>query len=102
MAVDFFGETLISAGSATLRSLLDVLPAAIYTTDAQGRLTYFNSACVELSGRVPTIGSDEWCVTWKLYRPDGTPLRHDECPMAVALKAGHPIRNAEAIAERPD
>ena len=29
-------------------------------------------------------------------------MRHDECPMAVALKEGRTIRNAEAIAERPD
>ena len=42
------------------------------------------------------VGSDEWCVTWKLYWPDGTPMRHDECPMAMALKEGRTIRNAEA------
>jgi two-component sensor histidine kinase len=48
------------------------------------------------------LGSDEWCVTWKLYRPDGTLLPHGECPMAVALKEGRPIRDAEAVAERPD
>jgi len=85
-----------------LKDLLAAIPAAIYTTDAQGRITYFNDKAVELAGRTPTIGSDEWCVTWKLYWPDGTPMRHDECPMAVALKEGRPIRNAEAIAERPD
>jgi two-component sensor histidine kinase len=43
-----------------------------------------------------------WCVTWKLYRPDGTFLPHDECPMAIALKEQRPVRGAEAIAERPD
>jgi PAS domain S-box-containing protein len=85
-----------------LQNLLAAIPAAIYTTDAQGRITYFNQAAVKLAGRTPTIGSDEWCVTWKLFNPDGTPLPHDECPMAVALKEGRPIRNAEAIAERPD
>jgi PAS domain S-box-containing protein len=85
-----------------LQDLLAAIPAAIYTTDAQGRITYFNQAAVELAGRTPTIGSDEWCVTWKLFNPDGTPLPHDECPMAVALKEGRPIRDAEAIAERPD
>jgi two-component sensor histidine kinase len=57
---------------------------------------------VELAGREPTIGSDEWCVTWKLYNTDGTRLPHDQCPMAVALKEGRPIRGVEAIAERPD
>jgi len=50
------------------------LPAAIYTTDASGRITFFNQAAAEFSGRVPEIGSDEWCVTWRLYwagRPAG-------------------------------
>jgi PAS domain S-box-containing protein len=84
------------------RALLDALPAAIYTTDATGRITYYNAAAVQLAGRRPEIGSDEWCVTWRLYWPDGTPLPHDECPMAVALKTGRPVRGMEAIAERPD
>ena len=84
------------------RELLDALPAAIYTTDAAGRITYYNSAAVQLAGRSPKIGSDEWCLTWRLYWPDGTPLPHDECPMAVALRTGRPVRGVEAIAERPD
>ena len=84
------------------RELLDALPAAIYTTDAAGRVTYYNAAAVQLAGRKPKIGSDEWCVTWRLYWPDGTPLPHDECPMAVALKTGRPVRGVEAVAERPD
>jgi PAS domain S-box-containing protein len=84
------------------RELLDALPAAIYTTDAAGRLTYYNAAAVQLAGRVPKIGSDEWCATWRLYRPDGTSLPHDQCPMAVALETGRPVRGVEAIAERPD
>jgi PAS domain S-box-containing protein len=78
------------------------LPAAIYTTDAAGRITFYNQAAVQLSGREPKLGSDEWCVTWRLFQPDGTPLPHDECPMAVALKEDRPIRGVEAMAERPD
>jgi PAS domain S-box-containing protein len=85
-----------------LQDLLAAIPAAIYTTDAEGKITYFNQAAVELAGRIPTIGSDDWWVRWKLFNPDGTPLPHDQCPMAVALKEGRAIRNAEAIAERPD
>ena len=84
------------------RQLLDALPAAIYTTDAAGRITFFNQAAVEFSGRTPEIGSDQWCVTWRLYWPDGRPMAHDECPMARALKEDRPIRGGEAIAERPD
>ena len=86
--------------SQSLAEILDAIPAAVYTTDAQGRLTHFNRAAVEFSGRVPTLGTDQWCVTWKLYHADGRPLPHDECPMAVALKEGRPIRGVEAIAER--
>lgn len=84
------------------RQMIDALPAAIYTTDSQGRLTHFNPACVELSGRSPQLGSDQWCVSWKLYHTDGTPMPHDECPMAIALKEGRIISGAEAIIERPD
>lgn len=84
------------------RELLEALPAAIYTTDAEGRITYYNQAAVEFSGRRPQLGSDQWCVSWKLFWPDGTPLPHDECPMAVSLREGRPIRGTEAIAERPD
>jgi PAS domain S-box-containing protein len=82
--------------------MIDALPAAIYTTDAEGRLTHFNPACVELSGRTPELGTDHWCVTWKLFHADGTPLPHDQCPMAIALKEGRIVRGVEAIAERPD
>jgi PAS domain S-box-containing protein len=84
------------------RDVLDALPAAIYTTDAAGRITFFNQAAVDFSGRLPEIGSDQWCVTWRLYWPDGRPMAHDECPMARALKEDRPIRGGEAIAERPD
>jgi PAS domain S-box-containing protein len=95
-------EARLRDSERRLKDLLEAIPAAIYTTDAEGKITYYNQMAVELAGREPKLGSDHWCVTWKLYRPDGTPLPHDECPMAVALKEGRPIRNAEAVAERPD
>ncbi|MGH8496992.1 MAG: PAS domain-containing protein [Gammaproteobacteria bacterium] len=84
------------------REMIDALPASIYTTDAQGRLTHFNRACVTFSGRTPNLGTDNWCVTQRLYHPNGTPMPHDECPMAIALKEGRALRGEQAIAERPD
>lgn len=89
-------------GERRLQELLAAIPAAIYTTDKAGKITYFNEAAVEFAGRRPTIGSDEWCVSWKLFWPDGTPLPLDQCPMAIALREGRPIRGKEAVAERPD
>ncbi len=85
-----------------LRQLLEALPAAVYTIDAEGRITFFNEAAADLWGCRPELGKSEWCGSWRLYWPDGRPMRHDECPMAVALKEGRPIRGAEAAAERPD
>jgi PAS domain S-box-containing protein len=90
-----------SSPEKQFRDLLQALPAAIYTTDAKGRITFFNQACIELAGRTPKIG-DMWCVTWKLFWPDGTPLRHEDCPMAIALRENRPVRNMEVVAERPD
>ncbi len=88
--------------NSVFRKMIESLLAAIYTTDAQGRLTYFNAAAAQLSGHVPELGSQQWCITWKLFLPDGTYLPHDQCPMAIALKGGQPAAGSEFIAERPD
>jgi PAS domain S-box-containing protein len=95
-------EAALRSSERRLQDILAAIPAAVYTTDTAGKITYYNEAAVELAGRRPTVGSDQWCVTWKLFWPDGTPLPHDQCPMAVALKEGRPIRGKEAVAERPD
>lgn len=84
------------------RAMLESLPVPVYTIDAEGRLTFFNRAAIAFSGRKPRLGLDEWCVTWRLYWPDGTFLPHEQCPAAVALKEGRPVRGIGAVAERPD
>lgn len=94
-------ENQIRESERHMRNLLEALPAAVYTTDAKGRITFFNRAAIELSGRTPQLG-ELWCVTWKLFNTDGSFLPHDQCPMAVALKENRPIRGVEAVAERPD
>jgi PAS domain S-box-containing protein len=92
----------LRASERQMRELLEALPAAVYTTDSAGRITFYNQACIEFAGREPQLGTDHWCVTWRLHWPDGRPMRHDECPMAIALKEARPVRGGEAIAERPD
>ncbi len=70
--------------------------------DERGRITLYNQAAVTLWGRDPEVGKDLWCGSWKIYRPDGTPLPLDECPMAVTLREGRAIRGEEIVIERPD
>jgi len=84
------------------RQLVQRLPAAVYTCDALGRIRLFNAAAVKLWGRTPQIGDEWWCGSWRIYRPDGTPLPQHECPMAVALKEGRAIHGEEIIIEQPD
>jgi two-component system CheB/CheR fusion protein len=86
----------------SFREALKALPAAIYTTDAAGRITSFNSSAADLWGQSPELGKSQWCGSWKLYRLDEQPLPHDVCPMAVALKEDRQVRGERAIAERPD
>jgi PAS domain S-box-containing protein len=82
--------------------LLEALPAAVYATDAAGRIIFYNGAAAELWGLRPELGKSEWCGSWRLYWPDGRPMPHDQCPMAVALKERRPFKGTEAMAERPD
>ncbi|MBX6314154.1 MAG: PAS domain S-box protein, partial [Isosphaeraceae bacterium] len=82
--------------------VLDSLPAAIYLTDREGRIILFNEAAAELWGRRPEIGKDRWCGSFRIFRPDGALLPHDQCPMAVALQEGRSVRGEEIVVERPD
>lgn len=89
-------------GGEFSRAVLDCLPTAVYTTDAAGKITYYNEAAALLWGHRPALDSTAWCGSWKLFWPDGRPMPHDECPMAVSLRTRQAVRGAEAIAERPD
>lgn len=85
-----------------MRRVLDELPFAIYSTDADGRIVYFNPASVEFAGRLPMLGRDKWCVSWKIFSTAGDFIPHDQCPMAVAIREGRVIRGVSAVAERPN
>jgi len=109
-SLDAFNQPLGLKAAPTLellatpdyRTILDRLPSAVYTTDTEGTLTYFNPAAAELAGREPRLGTDKWCVSWKLHHPDGRPMPLSDCPMATALREQRPVRGVEIIAERPN
>jgi PAS domain-containing protein len=104
-SVDHIIAAAVSAardGNDSFPTLFDALDLPLYVTDADGTVTYYNRACVDFAGRVPEIGQDRWCVTWKLYTAAGDFLPHDVCPMALAIRENRSIRGVEAVAERPD
>jgi len=82
-------------------ALLEALPVAIYMTDTEGHITFFNEAAAALWGNRPELGT-KFCGFLRLCHPDGRPLAHEDCPMAVTVREGRLVRGVEAIGERPD
>ena len=95
-------QEALAASERRFRELLEALPAAVYTTDAAGHVTFYNQAAADLAGSTPQFGSDSWWRVWRLFQPDGTAIGCDESPMAVALRQNRPVPATEALLERPD
>lgn len=94
----------ISNGEAHFRRSLDKLPAGAYTCDPDGLITYFNRDAVRLWGRAPKLNDpvDRFCGSFKLFAPDGSPIAHDRCWMALALETNEGQNGREIVVERPD
>jgi PAS domain S-box-containing protein len=88
-----------------LREIFKLLPAALYTCEApSGRITFYNAHAARLWGRAPCINEtdEHFCGSFRLWRPDGSLLPHDQTPMAQAIRDGRTAHNEEVIIERPD
>lgn len=92
----------VNNSDSYFQQLVSVLPAAVYTTDERGMITFFNPAAAALWGREPELGKDFWCGSWKIYDSAGNPIALDTCPMAQTLRDGREVRGVEIIVERPD
>jgi PAS domain S-box-containing protein len=95
-------EQKLQKSERETRELLGALPAAIYVTDAAGRITYCNQSAIDLWGVQPKLGRDKWCDLSRFYFADGSSMALDECPTEIALKQGQIVREREAIIERRD
>jgi PAS domain S-box-containing protein len=84
--------------------LLDNLPAAAYTCDIEGLITYYNQPALALWGRAPKLLDpvDRFCGSFRLYSFDGELITHDKCWMALALQTDREYTGCEIIVERPD
>ena len=55
-------------------------------------------------GQEPKLNDsiDRFCGSFKLFSIDGTPVPHDECWMALALRNRKAYNGQEILIERPD
>ena len=97
-------EKSLRSSERKYRELLEKLPAAAYTCDAEGLITYYNQRAVEMWGREPKLNDPEerFCGSFKLFSTDGVPLSHDQCWMALTLKKDKEYNGFEILVERPD
>jgi PAS domain S-box-containing protein len=95
---------LVFNNELPFRAFLERLPAGAYTCDPDGLITYFNQYAVKLWGRSPALNDpkDRFCGSFKLYAMDGSPITHDECWMALALRNTCEYSGHEIMIERPD
>lgn len=85
--------------------LTELLPIAVYSTDTDGLITYYNEQAVKLWGRRPKLNDPaelKFCGSWKIFDINGNRINHNECPMARCLNDGKPRRNEEIVVVRPD
>ena len=85
-------------------TLINTIPAGIYTCDKEGRITFYNEVAAKLWGYRPKLNDDliRFCACYKLWGLDGSFTPTNETPMAIAISSGQAIQNAEALVERPD
>ena len=97
-------ESALQNGEGHFHRLLEKLPAGAYTCDPEGLITYFNQHAAQLWGREPKLNDpvDRFCGTFRLFATDGSPIAHDRCWMALALKENKGYNEREIIVERPD
>jgi PAS domain S-box-containing protein len=87
------------------RTLFDLAPVAVYSCDVSGIILEYNSRAGELWGRRPEVGDtdERFCGSFKMYRPDGSFMPHEQCPMGDVLTGKVPgIHDGEVHIERPD
>jgi PAS domain-containing protein len=56
MLSSWIGRNRLRLPRSLYRDLLNALPAAIYTTDGDGRITFYNEAAVAFSGAARRLG----------------------------------------------
>ena len=93
-----------SAREAWFRGILDALPVAAYTCDADGLITYFNENAVDAWGRRAELHhpADRFTGCRELVDSTGATVLPEETWMARALRERRPQLNREISRRLPD
>ena len=98
-------EAAVRESEERYRVLFELSPVAVYSIDTLGVIRNFNRHAAELWGRAPATGDtdERFCGAYRLFRPDGSFMPHEQCPMAEVVAGKIPeARDAEVLIERPD
>jgi signal transduction histidine kinase/DNA-binding response OmpR family regulator len=97
------GELAVSRTEQQYRALLETLPVATFTCDAQGLITHFNQKAVELWGRTPKLNDpvDRFSGSFKIFDSKGSAIPHSESWMARCLREQKGFNGREMIIESP-
>jgi two-component system, chemotaxis family, CheB/CheR fusion protein len=98
-------ELALRESEEHFRTLFELGPMAVYSCDVSGVIQNFNRRAAELWGREPALGDTDarFCGSFKMFRPDGSFMPHEQCPMAEVLSGKlWEVRDAEVLIERPD
>ena len=98
-------DAALRASEVRFRTLFELGPSAIYSCDARGVIQDFNRRATELWGRTPAHGDDSerFCGSIRMFRPDGSFMPHDRCPMAWVISGKvSEVNDEEVIVERLD
>ena len=97
-------EAALRESEKRFRTLFELVPMGIYSCDASGLIQNFNARAADFWGRTPKIGDpkERFCGSFRLFRPDGTLIPREKCPMADVLSGKIPgVENAEVLLEQP-
>jgi len=98
-------EAVLHESQERFHTLFELGPVAVYYCDASGLIQNFNRRAAELWGREPALGDtdERFCGSFKLLRPDGSFVPHEQTPMAEVISGKIPeVSGTEVIIERPD
>lgn len=104
MVKDAWRTRFSRSSDVEFRELLERLPAAAYTTDADGLITWYNQHAVDIWGREPKLYDpvDRFCGSFRLFHIDGSPMAHADCWMGLALRNRRAYNGNEVVIERAD